>query len=157
MIPASLRNKVIKVESIEHGKEVIAFWERVGAGNTEAYTGQGNYYGVWSEYALMEWTNIPDRYDLITLSQARALWEQEKKPARVGPSYGDRLIDDEGLVLYYIAKTTAGRIIASVTHPDNIVNTFHPDHIHPFPTITVTHAEIAEWKGCSVEQLEIKP
>lgn len=154
MIPSQLKNKVIKVESVEHGKEVIAFFEEVGATRHSLtpsicvglYLGlntNGEMLVAWKGYQVLSNT-------IITLSDARKLVEKPGYKFKTGDKV--RSVEHYGEALGY---TTNGEVIVK-WDKTSLLEYMPEDYLH-LVTITVTHAEIAQWKGCSVEQLDIKP
>lgn len=62
-----MKNQVIKVLNVEHGKKIIAYWKSKGI-DTRTYTGASlnSYYGVVNDYFNI-WYNMPKHTEEIFL------------------------------------------------------------------------------------------
>ena len=153
-----MKNQVIKVESIEHGKRVLEYWKgqglRIDTCDIEqdflSYQDDGLdlYVGRYEELSHVQYDCSHQDFELITLP------EEKPYPKMMMVWDGQTDTKFRALVIGYFN----GFYIAD-TNREEVCNgsSFYPyGYAEDIPEkIKVTREEIAEWKGVDKDLIEI--
>lgn len=159
-----MKNQVIKVLDVEHGKKVIEHFRNLGA-DANGFKGCniGLYYGIINSGNRVSWAS-----EQRIKEMAIEIIELPKEEPQFNPKRGDRVMASDN------GEDWKGRIflteIKGVKHPIVVVSDYYEENyikgqefninvykfMKPTEKTTLTRQEIADKFGVNIEDLTIK-